>query len=81
MTAFTAQVAQNQYLAQGADMVHAVMSIASERDAAGAARSETLVEALLVDCSGSMDGEKVRHAKNAIITTDRPPAGRTTGIA
>ncbi len=68
MTAFIAQVAQNQYLAQGADLVHAVMSIASERDAS-AARSETLVEALLVDCSGSMDGEKVRHAKNAINTT------------
>src|SRR5208337_2957010 len=42
--------------------------VTSERDAT-APRSETLVEALLVDCSGSMDGEKVRHAKNAIITT------------
>ncbi|MBV8382224.1 MAG: VWA domain-containing protein [Planctomycetaceae bacterium] len=68
MTAFTAQVSQNQYLAQGADLVHAVMSITSERDAT-AARSGTLVEALLVDCSGSMDGEKVRHAKSAIVTT------------
>jgi VWA domain-containing protein/von Willebrand factor type A domain-containing protein len=68
MTAFTAQVSQNQYLAQGADLVHAVMSVASEQDAA-APRSETLVEAFLVDCSGSMDGEKVRHAKDAIVTT------------
>ena len=29
MTAFSAQVSQNQYLAQGADLVHAVMSVTS----------------------------------------------------
>ena len=71
MTAFSGQVWQNQYLAQGADLVHAVMSVTSSSatgtaDAIGSGGSgrrpqQTLVEALIVDCSGSMGGEKIRQ--------------------
>jgi hypothetical protein len=68
MTAFTVQVSQNQYLAQGADLVHAVMSIAAS-GSAGSTGSGQLVEALLIDCSGSMEGEKIRCAKHAMEKT------------
>jgi uncharacterized protein YegL len=75
MTAFSAQVAQNQYLAQGADLVHAVMSVTSGSATAAAATpgpgglsggTQTLVEALIVDCSGSMDGEKIIQTRLAV---------------
>lgn len=68
MSVFAVQVSQNQYLSQEADLVHAVMSIAST-GAAGSSSGGQLVEALLVDCSGSMDGEKIRSAKAAIEKT------------
>jgi len=88
MTTFSAQVAQNQYLAQGTDLVHAVMSVTASPGSAapvgggtpprtgagpGAAAAITpatgkrmLVEAFLLDCSGSMEGEKLRSAKMAV---------------
>ena len=62
--AFTAQVAQNQYLPRGGDRAHAVVSIACQGGAITVRRP--LAEALLVDCSGSMDGEKIRHARAAV---------------
>ena len=76
MTAFSGQVSQNQYLAQGADLVHAVMSVtSSSATATGAAigssgsgrrPQQTLVEALIVDCSGSTGGEKIRQTRLAV---------------
>ena len=75
MTAFSGQVSQNQYLAQGADLVHAVLSVTSgSATAAGAAvgssgagrSQQTLVEALIVDCSGSMAGEKIMQTRQAV---------------
>jgi von Willebrand factor type A C-terminal domain/von Willebrand factor type A domain len=66
--AFQTQVAQNQYLAQGADLVHAVMSISASPGAGAAASARALVEGFLVDCSGSMEGEKVRNARSAVET-------------
>ena len=70
MTAFSAQVAQNQYLAQGADLVHAVMSVTSGSATAAApalaGARQSLVEALIVDCSGSMDGEKIIQTRQAV---------------
>jgi uncharacterized protein YegL len=62
--AFTATVAQNPYLPRGGNLVHAVVSVACSGGPAGAGRP--LAEALLIDCSGSMDGEKIRHAKAAV---------------
>ena len=76
MTAFSGQVSQNQYLAQGADLVHAVMSVTSSSATAtgatigssgsGRRPQQTLVEALIVDCSGSMGGEKIRQTRLAV---------------
>jgi len=63
MTAFTAQVAQNQFLSQGTDLVHAVMSVTASQTSATAGASalgkRTLVEAFLIDCSGSMRGRSI----------------------
>ncbi|MDR3635424.1 MAG: VWA domain-containing protein [Isosphaeraceae bacterium] len=66
MTTFQVQVAQNQYLAQGADLVHAVMSVSSSGPAGAAPNGRPLVEALLIDCSGSMEGAKIRAARDAV---------------
>ncbi len=70
MTAFSAQVSQNQFLAQGADLVHAVMSVTSGSATAAApgpsGTRQSLVEALIVDCSGSMDGEKIIQTRQAV---------------
>ena len=68
-------ISQNQYLAQGSDLVHAVMSVTAgsalprcrtgRRSCPGPVR-QTLVEALIVDCSGSMDGEKIMQTRQAV---------------
>lgn len=65
MIAFQCQLAHNQYLARGADLVHAVLSIAATPDVVGSATGRTLVEGFIVDCSGSMEGEKIRNARAA----------------
>jgi hypothetical protein len=64
---FQVQVAQNQYLAQGADLVHAVMSVSSSGPAGTGLGARPLVEALLIDCSGSMEGAKIRAARDAVV--------------
>ena len=74
MTSISAQVSQNQYLAEGADLVHAVISVTSGSATAAAAGPggpgkgvrQRLVEALIVDCSGSMGGEKIRQTRQAV---------------
>jgi hypothetical protein len=77
MSHFNVQVAQNPYMARGADLVHAVVSIVASSGpppggppplpglSGGGGR---LAEAILLDCSGSMDGEKLRYAKRAVQT-------------
>lgn len=65
MTAFAIQVAQNQHLAPGSRQVHAVVSVTATRDA-GVAPARPLVEALLIDCSQSMSGDRIQHAKAAV---------------
>ncbi len=75
MTAFSAQVSQNQYLAQGTDLVHAVLSVSSSLGAGtgdlvkpggAGGPQQTLVEAIIVDCSGSMAGEKIMQTRQAV---------------
>jgi hypothetical protein len=69
MTAFNVQVSQNPYLARDAGEVHAVVSIASSQPAGtGAATGARLAEALIVDTSGSMGGEKIHCAIAALET-------------
>jgi hypothetical protein len=68
MIAFSIQVLQNTFLAPGAERVHAVVSVsATPQAAAGSARP--LAEALLLDCSASMGGDKSRFALAAVERT------------
>jgi uncharacterized protein YegL len=70
MTTFAAQISQNQYLAPGASAIQAVLSVAATPAAGAAAPSgQQLVEALILDCSSSMEGEKLRCAQAALATT------------
>jgi hypothetical protein len=70
MTTFAVQVSQNQYLAAGGTAIQAVLSVAATPGPGSAAASgQQLVEALLLDCSSSMEGEKMRCAQAAVATT------------
>jgi hypothetical protein len=69
MTAFTIQVSQNPYLAPGASLVHAVVSVSATGGGPAAGRGRPLVEALLIDCSQSMTGDRIEHAKAALERT------------
>jgi hypothetical protein len=66
---FSAETFQNQFLAAGADMVDAVVTVAAADDpGAGTAmsRSQDRAEIVVVDCSGSMgSGRKIEAAKEA----------------
>ena len=70
---FTVEVDQNPYLAVGARRVDAVTVTASGPDAAPV----DALEIVIVDCSGSMAGAKMRHAQQATIAAiDRGPRRR-----
>lgn len=67
MATFTASVFQNEYLADGATDVHAVVSVAcTGAGVAGSGRAEAAVM-LIIDTSGSMDmpPSKIRAARRA----------------
>jgi len=67
-SSFTAQVYQNQFLAQGADEVHAIMTVTATGGTAAASGAK-LVFGIMIDCSGSMgdsDAARIRHAKMAV---------------
>ena len=66
---FKSKVSQNPYLAAGAATVHAIITVSTEggEDAAPAPRAgNRLVMGFMIDCSGSMDGEKIQSAKSAV---------------
>ena len=56
MTQFSAEVYQNEYLAEGAGTVDAVVTVNAEKGGPPASRSEA-VEVIVIDCSGSMKEE------------------------
>lgn len=58
--AFTVDVDHNQYLAEGARDVSAIVTVTSEGTAAPKSPSGSSAEVIIIDCSGSMD---VPHAK------------------
>lgn len=68
MLAFQAQVSQNPHLLKGADCVHAIVSVIATRDDS-AQPHQRLAQAFLIDCSGSMEGDKIRQAKAALEAT------------
>lgn len=67
---FKADVYQNQFLAEGASEVHAIMTVTSEGAGAGipatAASNRNKMFGILCDVSGSMSGEKMYAAKEAL---------------
>ena len=58
----TVEVDQNPYLAPGSSRVDAVVTVTA--GGAAAAPADAL-EIIIIDCSGSMHGEKIRHARQA----------------
>ena len=63
---FTAQVFQNEYLPAGSAEVHAIMTItAGEQVAAASAQGQLF--GIICDCSGSMEGQKIVSAREAMI--------------
>ena len=63
---FTAQTFQNEYLPSGAGEVHAIMTVtATEQVAASSPQGRMF--GIICDCSGSMEGQKIIAARNAII--------------
>jgi von Willebrand factor type A C-terminal domain/von Willebrand factor type A domain len=80
MPNFTLECFQNEYLAQGAEDVNAIVTVkarglASTADPGEPAPSSAAV-VMMIDVSGSMDGEKIRQArKAAIAAVDCVPDG------
>ncbi len=68
MAAFSAEVFQNEYLAQGADVVDAVITVTSSGGGPVVTRTGETVEIIVIDTSGSMAGDRGRKivaARNA----------------
>jgi hypothetical protein len=61
---FTVAVDQNAYLSQGANRVDAVVTVTATGDGAPAQATEAL-EMLIIDCSGSMQGDRIVAARAA----------------
>ncbi len=67
-TQFTAEVFQNQFLTQGSREVHAIMTVnAGENTEISSGVSGEQLFGIICDTSGSMGGQKIRSAKDAMI--------------
>ncbi|KAM3090737.1 vWA domain-containing protein [Phormidesmis sp. 146-35] len=67
MTQFTAEVFQNQYLPEGSREVHAIMTVNAGENAGNAtSTSGSRLFGIICDTSGSMGGQKMRSAKEAM---------------
>lgn len=74
-------VDQNEYLAEGADTVHAIVTVTTSGELVAAAPPRPRVEILILDCSTSMTGERFREARKAAIAAlDVLPDGVEFGI-
>jgi uncharacterized protein YegL len=65
-TQFSAEVFQNQYLPQGVREVHAIMTVSATGQGVTISSGERLF-GIICDTSGSMGGEKIYAAKDAMI--------------
>jgi hypothetical protein len=69
MTVFRSEVYQNEFVTDGANEINAIVTVTAEgvmsSSAAHVGSSGASVELLVVDCSGSMEGVKLREAKRA----------------
>jgi hypothetical protein len=61
MADWTTQVFQNEYLSDGATDVHAIVTVSTRNTGqAGQTAGEDAAEAIIIDCSGSMDYPKAK---------------------
>lgn len=65
---FTVDVDQNAYLPAGVRRVDAVVTITASGAAAGPAPASEVLEVIVIDCSASMTGAKIRAARQATAT-------------
>ena len=64
MATFTSTVFQNEFLAEGADEVQAVVEVTCA-DAGAAGSSGAVGEIIIIDASGSMEGDRITAARQA----------------
>ncbi|MFK3979594.1 VWA domain-containing protein [Micromonospora sp. NPDC050397] len=67
MSDVQAEVFQNEYLAEGATVADAVITVTMATDGGAAVRraGASAAEVIIIDCSGSMHGERLVQAKKA----------------
>ncbi|TWF81252.1 von Willebrand factor type A domain-containing protein [Pseudonocardia hierapolitana] len=65
--AFTVDVDQNSYLPVDATRVDAIVTVTAADGAAGPAPASEVLEVIVVDCSTSMTGSKIRAARQATV--------------
>jgi hypothetical protein len=83
MAEFQIECFQNEFLPQGAQAMHAVLTVraSGSGSASGSAGAEERTELIIVDTSGSMNGKKLRSAKEATAAAvDCIPDGVRFGI-
>ncbi len=77
MTTFAAEVFQNRFLPEGANEVHAIMTVTAQNTSASGSLEDSLEDSLgggdrlfgiICDTSGSMQGDKIQAAKTAMRT-------------
>ncbi len=73
--AFRAEVFQNEFLPAGSREVHAIMTVTAGESTVLSVRNEDRVFGIVCDVSGSMEGNKMQAAKDAIarLVTMMPP--------
>jgi hypothetical protein len=64
---FTVEVDQNSYLPVGSTRVDAVVTVSTADGAAGPAAASEVLEVIVIDCSTSMTGSKIRAARKATV--------------
>ncbi|MFZ0249131.1 MAG: VWA domain-containing protein [Acidimicrobiales bacterium] len=83
MPEFQIESFQNEFLPQGGQVMHAVVTVCASGTgaASGPAQHEERTELLIVDTSGSMNGKKLRSAKAATAAAiDCIPTGVRFGV-
>lgn len=65
---FTVEVDQNRYLGVGAGQVDAIVTVTADGAITGPAPAADVLEIIIIDCSASMSGEKIRAARRATAT-------------
>ena len=64
---FTVEVDQNSYLPVGGNRVDAIVTVTAADGAGGPAPVSEVVEVIVIDCSTSMTGGKIRAARQATV--------------